>query len=318
MHFWTTIVLHYLAVNALAQFIYSGSDSDLVIDPLVKNASRVTADLYKHCKFEHEGVVIRGEACVGEAVKIMIAFMSNAVSAHQGDDEAVVLLNSIGVGDEVLQTTIKESSTTTAISFGASLDSPRPKPKRDASKAEELLENFNNRLHRRSGGREDIRAVGLDHATAQSKGGLAVRTNVRSDDAAALYVYSNASHATAAFEKDPSLSIGRRTISYDQGVELNGMQGFKLEARWVDKDFRLDEVEAALLNFVSGNVSSVMPQVPLYTLSDAWAFVSCGKTHGRTNDQIKLQGKLISLDGNAGNDFENGGLINCDRFKEAQ
>jgi hypothetical protein len=37
----------------------------------------------------------------------MIAFMSNAVSAHQGDDEAVVLLNSIGVGDEVLQTTIK-------------------------------------------------------------------------------------------------------------------------------------------------------------------------------------------------------------------
>jgi hypothetical protein len=61
-----------------------------------------------------------------------------------------------------------------------------------------------------------------------------------------------------------------------------------------------------------------MPQVPLYTLSDAWAFVSCGKTHGRTNDQIKLQGKLISLDGNAGNDFENGGLINCDRFKEAQ
>jgi hypothetical protein len=298
MHFWTTIALQYLAVNALAQFIYSGSDSDLVIGSLVKDASQVTADLYEHCKFEHQGVVLGGEACIGEAVKIMIAFMSNAVSAHQGDDEAVVLLNSIGVGDEVLR--------------------PGPKPKRDASKAGELLENFNNRLLRRSGGREDIRAVGLDHATAQSKGGLAVRTNVWSDDAAALYVYSNASHATAAFEKDPSLSIGRRTISYDQGVELNGMQGFKLEARWVDKDFRLDEVEAALLNFVSGNVSSVMPQVPLYTLSDAWAFVSCGKTHGRTNDQIKLQGKLISLDGNAGNDFENGGLINCDRFKEAQ
>jgi hypothetical protein len=318
MHFWTTIVLHYLAVNALAQFIYSGSDSDLVIDPLVKNASRVTADLYKHCKFEHEGVVIRGEACVGEAVKIMIAFMSNAVSAHQGDDEAVVLLNSIGVGDEVLQTAVKESSTTTAISFGASPDSPGPKSRRDASKAGELLENFNNRLHRRSGGREDIRAVGLDHATAQSKGGLAVRTNVRSDDAAALYVYSNASHATAAFEKDPSLSIGRRTISYDQGVELNGMQGFKLELRWVDKDFGLDEVEAALLKFVSGNVSSVMPQAPLYTASDAWAFVSCGRTYGRTNNQIKLQGKLISLDDNAGNDFENDGLINCDRFEEAQ
>lgn len=50
MHFWTTIVLQYLAVNALAQFIYPGSDSDLVIEPLVKNASRVTADLYKHCK----------------------------------------------------------------------------------------------------------------------------------------------------------------------------------------------------------------------------------------------------------------------------
>jgi hypothetical protein len=312
MRLWATIALQCLAVHALPYFLVPGSTSDLLIRPLV-NASRVTGDIYSHCKIKDGSEVIAGERCVGEAVKIMIAFLSNAGSVHDEGDEAVVLLNNIGVGDEVL----KESSATTAISSTTSPDSTGSKPKRDAVKAGELLENFNNRLLRRSGAREGIRGVELDHSAAHSTDDLAVRANVWSGDNA-LHVYANTSHVTAAFRKDPSLSIGKRTISYDQGVEFNGMQGFKLMVRWVDKDFGLDELEAALLKFVSGNVSSVIPQAHLYATSDAWTFVICGRTYGRTNDQIKLQGKLISLDDNAGNDFENDGLINCDRFKEAQ
>ena len=316
MYLSTAIVLQCLAVKALADFSIQGPDYTLRANPLV-NASRVTDDLYSHCKYNHEGLVSEGKECVGEAVKIMVAFLSNAGSTHQGGDKAVVLLNKIGVGNEVLQPTAIGSSTTSVASSTASLGSPRFKPKRDAGKARELLENFNTKLLRRSGGREDIRAVGLDHSTAQSNDGLVVRTNVRSGDAA-LYVHSNASHATAAFKKDPPLPNGKRTINYDQGVEFQGMQGFKLMIRWIDEGFGLDEIESALLQFVTQSLKSDPQSVPTYMVSDAWTFAVCGKTDGHTNDQMKLQGKLVSLDENAGDDFEDNEWIDCDVYKEVR
>lgn len=254
---------------------------------------------------------MEGKERVGEAVKIMIAFLRETGSPHQDGDKAVVLVNNIGVGDEVLQTV---TMSTAAIRAPAN---PESKPKWNAAKADELLESFNKQLLRRLAVEGKIRAVKIEKSAENSNGGLVVRTNVRSGDAA-LYVHANSSHATASFKKDTSLTIGKRTIDYDQGVQFQSMQGFKLAIRWIDKYFGLDKLETALLEFVTGRASASPQAVRTYIFSDAWAFASCGSADGRPTSQMKLQGKLVSLDDNAGNNFESDGFLNCDVFEKAQ
>ena len=309
MYLLTTIVLQCFAINALADVIFHDSDSSFVVHPLT-NASRVTGDLYSHCEYKHEDAVIEGQQCVGEAVKVMVAFLSNAGYTHHGGDEAALLLNSIGVGDEVLPTTVKSTA------LRASVESGAAKSRREIENADSMLESFNDQIVRRSDVRGDIRAIGLERLVSPSEGELVVRTNVRSGDST-LFVRANSSHAVAAFKQDPSPSIGKRIIYSNKGVTFQGMQGFKLMVRWADGSFGFDKLEAALVRFVSGSAISEPQSIPMYRASDAWAFAVCGRVNEHTNDQMKLQGKLVSLDGNAGDNFENDGLINCDSFKEA-
>lgn len=315
MYFFTTIVLQCFAINALAAIIFHDSESSFIANPLI-NASRVTGDLYSHCKYSHGGAVIEGQQCVGEAVKVMVAFLSNAGYTHHGGDEAVLLLNSIGVGDEVLQTTEAGISSTTSTALRASVESDAAKSRREIENADSMLESFNDRLVRRSDVRGDIRAVGLERLASPSEGELVVRTNVRSGDST-LFVRANSSYAVAAFKQDPSPSIGKRIIDFNKGVTFQGMQGFKLMVRWADGDFGFDKLEAALVRFVGGSMSLEPQSMPRYMASDAWAFAVCGRVNEHTNGQMKLQGKLVSLDENAGDNFENDRLINCDSFKEA-
>jgi len=317
MHFWTAIVLQYLTVDALAYFTFAGSNSDLVVHAL-RNSSRVTGDVYEHCEFEHEGVVSNRDECVGEAVKIMIAFLSSAGSVHHEGGEAVVLNNN-GVGNEVLQDAADRSTVTTALDTAAGPNNPELHMERGVGKTEGLLESFNKRLVRRSGSRQEIRAVGLDHSATHPNAGLTVLTNVESGDTA-LHVHTNASHATAEFRKNLSPALNERAIESTHGMKFKGMQGFKMMVRWVDKDFELDGLEATLLQFVSGKIGPATPTpwAPTYLGSDSWAFAMCGQTDGQTNDQMILQGKLVSLDENAGINFEDDELVNCNMFKQPQ
>jgi len=103
-------------------------------------------------------------------------------------------------------------------------------------------------------------------------------------------------------------------------MKFKGMQGFKMMVRWVDKDFGLDGLEATLLQFVSGQIGPATPTpwAPTYLASDAWAFAMCGQTDGQANDQMILQGKLVSLDENAGVNFEDDELVNCNMFRKPQ
>jgi hypothetical protein len=317
MHLWTAIVLQCLTVDALAYYTFAGSNSDLVVHPL-RNSSRVTGDIYEHCEFEHEGVVSKRNECVGEAVKIMITFLSSAGSAHHEGEEAVVLNNN-GVGNEVLQDVAERSTVTTALDTAASPNNAELQMERGVGKREGLLESFNKRLIRRSGGRQEIRAVGFDHSATDSNAGLTVLTNVQSGDTA-LHVHTNASHATAEFKKYLSPALDERATESTQGMKFKGMQGFKMMVRWVDTDFGLDGLEATLLQFVSGHIGPATPTpwAPTYLASDAWAFAMCGQTDGQANDQMILQGKLVSLDENAGVNFEDDELVNCNMFKKPQ
>jgi hypothetical protein len=210
-------------------------------------------------------------------------------------------------------------SFTTALNTAANPNDPELQVERGVGKRGGLLESFNKRLIRRSRGRQEIRAIGLDHSAMHSNAGLTVLTNVQSGDTA-LHVHTNASHATAEFKRYLSPALSERAIQSTHGMKFQGMQGFKMMVRWVDKDFELDGLEATLLQFVSGKIGPATPSpwAPTYLASDAWAFAMCGQTDGQTNDQMILQGKLVSLDENAGINFEDDELVNCDMFKEPQ
>jgi hypothetical protein len=144
-------------------------------------------------------VVSKRDECVGEAAKIMITFLSSAGSAHQEGEEAMVLNNN-GVGNEVLQDVAERSTVTTALDTTTSPNNAELQMERGVGKSEGLLESFNKRLIRRSGDRQEIRAVEFDHSATDSNAGLTVLTNVQSGDTA-LHAHTNASHATAEFKK---------------------------------------------------------------------------------------------------------------------
>lgn len=306
MHLSTVVVLPFFAKFGSAAFKFTGSKSDLLVEPLV-NGSRVTRDIYENCKYTAGDASSKGEKCVVEAVKIMVGFMRSSKEIPKGYQE-VVLLNKENDGQQPTITVEGAPSTSST-----NTDWPTPNSKRNAAEEDEILQGMNSQLRRRSQGGWEMRAVGLGHSEIHPNGGLAIRTNVQDGDAA-LFVHTNGSHSTVGFKRGTSPSIGKRAgeSQATRDIELKGMQGLKMQLElkegipMADLHQKFDDLEAGLVNLAGGDGSNP----PVLKRSDAFGIATCQKTNG----EMGMRGKLISLDQGAGNDFEEYGLINCDEY----
>jgi hypothetical protein len=282
------------------------------------DGSTVAGEIIKHCKYEAGDVSIEGEDCVAKAVEIMFAFMRDS-SGLFDSDQGVAILNENNNGQ-------LPSSTGEIISIAPTLDPDTSNalssnPKRNDVEDHDILKDMNKRLLRRSNGGPTIRAIEISSRAMHPNGGREIRTNVHSGNAA-LHVNTNGSHATVAFKKGTSTLIEQRdTESKDTPtIEFQGMQGLKMQFELVVKTLRprltqlLDELESSFVKFVSrdGAKASTM------SFSDSWIFVQCTRTNGQMNGETGLQGKFITLDDGAGDNFEWGTLIYCAQFEDLQ
>jgi hypothetical protein len=306
MYPWIAVVLPFFAASTLGATMLGGSTSSVLAEPLV-NGTRVTQDLYANCKYEAGDKSSESEECVVEAVKIMVALMRSSIDIS-GSKQGVVLLNKDNHGQ--VPTITAEGFPTPSSDL---TDDPTLKSKRNALEGDEILQGINGRLLRRSSGGREIRAVEIGNSEMHFNGGRAIRTNVHDGDAA-LHVHTNGSHAIVAFKRRTSSSIRKRDGG-SQGtpsVEFLGMQGFKMAFELVkdmptpDLDQEFDDLETGLINLVGGQ----MGNPPKMRASDAFAIATCRKSNG----EMGMRGKLVSLDTGAGYDFEQYGLINCDNY----
>ena len=306
MHLWIAVVLPFFAASAVGAIVFGGSTSDLMVHPLV-NGWEVTAGLYANCKYEAGDKSSESVDCVVEAVKIMVGLMRSSIDVS-GGRQGVVLLNKDNDGQ--LPTITAEGFPTPSSEL---IDDPERKSKRNALRADEILQGMNGQLLRRSSGGREIRAVEIGNSEMHPNGGLAIRTNVHDGDAA-LHVHTNGSHAVVAFKRGTSPSIGKRAggSQATPSVEFLGMQGFKMTSKLVknmsasDLTQEFDDLETGLIQLVGGE----MGNPPMLLAADAFGIATCRKSNG----EMGIQGKLISLDKGAGNDFEEYGLTNCDGF----
>jgi hypothetical protein len=295
---WIAVVLPFFAASTLGAIVLQGgSKSSVLAQPLV-NGTRVTQELYANCKYEAGDKSSESEDCVMEAIKIMVALMRSSIDIS-GSKQGVVLLNKDNHG---------QVPTITAEGF------PTPSSDRDALEGDEILQEINGRLLRRSSGGREIRAVEIGNSEMHFNGGRAIRTNVHDGDAA-LHVHTNGSHAIVAFKRRTSSSIRKRDDGSQEtpSVEFLGMQGFKMALELVkdmptpDLDHEFKDLETGLINLVGGQ----MGNPPMLLAADAFAIATCRKS----NREMGMRGKLVSLDTGAGYDFEQYDLINCDSYK---
>ena len=306
MHLWIAVALPFFAASALAATAFTGSNSDLLAQPLV-NGSSVTQELYDSCKYEAGDGLSEGEECVVKVMKIMVAFMESSTNLPKGHRE-VVLLNKDNDGQP---SPITVDAVPTSSSVGAEFSAL--KSKRNAAEEDEFLQDMNSHLGRRSRGGREIRAVELGRSEMHPNGGLAIRTNVHDGDAA-LYVHTNGSHSTVGFKRGTAPSIGKRAgeSQMPRSIEFAGMREFKMELELIEgissQDLRqmFDDLETGLVKLAGGDDGNP----PMLRKADAFGIATCRKSNGK----MALRGKLISLDKGAGHNFEEDGLINCDEY----
>jgi len=304
---WIAAVYPFFVASTVGAIVLQGgSKSSVLAQPLV-NGTRVTQDLYANCKYEAGDKSSESEDCVMEAIKIMVALMRSSIDIS-GSKQGVVLLNKDNHGQVPTITAEGFSKPSSDLT-----DDPALKSKRDALEGDEILQEINGRLLRRSSGGREIRAVEIGNSEMHFSGGRAIRTNVHDGDAA-LHVHTNGSHAIVAFKRRTSPSIRKRNDGSQAtpSVEFLGMQGFKMALELVkdmptpDLDQEFKDLETGLINLVGGE----MGNPPMMRGADAFAIATCRKLNG----EMGMRGKLVSLDTGAGYDFEQYGLINCDSY----
>lgn len=120
-------------------------------------------------------------------------------------------------------------------------------------------------------------------------------------------MHTNGSHATAVFEKDTSSSAKQRNTifaRYRYRTTFEGTLGFKIQLqRRGDAISYFHELYDLLESFARKDGD----RAPRFKESDSWAFVVCGNV----DNALVVQGKLVSLDDGAGDNFESNGLIDC-------
>lgn len=296
MHLQTLLVIPCLYAGAIAEtYQIQGSFSKFKANSSVES-TKVTESVYEGCEelgSDGKTVVSKGSVCVSNLLKLSLM----ALTAAPGEEEEMVLL--------VKNNTVTDTQFTAGTSFATAAatsttaDSSQPSAsdsygislkREEGSTSEVFLKRMNGRLSQQSQGDHTVRAVQVGRSDLHPKDGIAVRTNVQSDDAV-LHVHTNGSHATAAFTGIPSSQMDRR----DEGTTQNHryrffgeVKGIKMQLQWAEDKQGCDVSSSDLSIFASAFGFGDGKNQPAFKKSDSWKYAVC-------KDKAKLfQGKLIS------------------------
>ncbi|KAI7722751.1 hypothetical protein KC353_g227 [Hortaea werneckii] len=186
-----------------------------------------------------------------------------------------------------------DSITTADPSRSAPLENYGANSKRsDVVEGDMLLERMNERISQRSRGEHPVRVVHVGASNVHPRDGIAVRTDVRSEDAV-LHVHTNGSHATAAFERSVAPQMDRRDEIATQSHRYQfaeGAKGIKMQLQWAENKDGCNVSPRDLGVFASAFGFGDGKTEPAFKESDSWKYVVCDR-----KDNAKLfQGKLIS------------------------
>ena len=194
------------------------------------------------------------------------------------------VIGTVNLPRSTVTSTIGSSQSTVPESYGVKLR------REDDSAHSVLLHSMNDRLSHHLGGRNVIRALDVGESEFHPEDGIAIRTNVRGDDAV-LHVHTNGSHATAEFRKDTTLRMMRRDEVVPKASTYRfsgGAFGLKMQITKGNKaGLSLNDVDAYWNAFAYGNGEDV----PALKRSDSWKFAVCD-----VSGWMQLAGKVIALE----------------------
>ncbi|KAM0724052.1 hypothetical protein Q7P37_000232 [Cladosporium fusiforme] len=288
MHLKTALVLPCLVAGVLGEtHQIKGSLSKFKAVSSVEGKD-ATEKVYQSCKEldQYGNKVSDGSVCVSKLLELTFLAMT------AGED--VMLIKNNTVLDAHPTVEAATDSTTAAISsqstapenYGAN------SKRNDVEGDEMLLKRMNDRISQRSRGEHPVRVVHVGASDVHPRDGIAVRTDVRSEDAV-LHVHTNGSHATAAFERSASLQLDRRdevTTQRHKYQFSEGAKGIKMQLQWAEDKDGCDVSPRDLGIFASAFGFGDGKAEPAFKESDSWKYVVCD-----TKDSAKLfHGKLIS------------------------
>jgi hypothetical protein len=192
------------------------------------------------------------------------------------------VIGTVNLPQSTVTSTIGSSQSTVPESHGVKLR------REDDYARSVLLDNMNGRLS--LGGRNVIRALDVGESELHPEDGIAIRTNIRGDDAV-LHVHTNGSHATAEFRKDTTLRMMRRDEVVPKASTYRfsgGAFGLKMQITRGNKaGLSLNDVDVYWNAFAYGNGEDV----PALKGSDSWKFAVCD-----VSGWMQLAGKVIALE----------------------
>jgi hypothetical protein len=219
---------------------------------------------------------------------------SSTFAATASSSQSTNLTLSISLRSKVISTVSLPRSTVTSTlgsSQSAVPESYGVKLRREDDHAHSvLLDSMNDRLSQHLGGRNVIRALDVGESELHPEGGIAIRTNIRGDDAV-LHVHTNGSHATAEFRKDTTQRMARRDEVVPKASSYRfsgGAFGIKMQiTKGNEASLSLNDVDAYWNAFAYGSGEDV----PALKGSDSWKFAVCD-----VSGWMQLAGKIIALE----------------------
>jgi hypothetical protein len=316
MYFRTLVVFPclYAGVFAISPDL-TGSFSNFRAESM-KTENYTVGSLYDSCKeFDRDGELVSvGRGCVATLLwntyQVLIASTGlQPVQIIHNDtlidqEPPIRRSSSIGTGTVPSQPTAvtTPSSHLSAVTIITSSlqstittlpDAYNIKLKRENDQANSmLLGNLNEKLSQQLGGKHGIRALDIGKSELHPEDGVAIRTNIRGDNAV-LHVHTNGSHATAEFKKETVSQISRRYQDVPMAYNFRFSEaafGIKMQVTKINRvDASLSDMHAYWNAFGYGN--GEIDIAPAFNGSDSWKFVVCDKGWKQV-----IAGKVIALE----------------------
>jgi hypothetical protein len=233
MHLRSPFVFTYLVAGVLAStYNLTGSFSNFKAQTLMLG-TRTVGNLYNSCKeYDHNGELVSEDKwCIAELLWNMFRVLEAAASEVQpvvlAHNETIFnrslpledrfAINTATVSSQSAVSPAPSSPSSTGTTTVSSIQSVPPetynrKLKRGNHLANSmLLRSINDRLSRQLGGQRKIRAVDVSESDLHPRDGVAIRTNIHSDDTV-LHVHTNGSHASAEFKRDFASQMTLRDV----------------------------------------------------------------------------------------------------------
>jgi hypothetical protein len=320
MHLRSPFVFTYLVAGVLAStHNLTGSFSDFKAQTLMPG-TRTVGNLYNSCKeYDHDGeLVSKDRVCIAALLREMFEVLSAAadevkpvILAHNETIfnrslplEGRFAIDTATVSSQSAVLPAPSSPSSTGTTTVSSLQSVSPetyntKLKRGNHLANSiLLRNINDRLSRQLGGQHKIRAVDVGESDFHPRDGVAIRTNIHSDDTV-LHVHTNGSHASAEFKRDFASQMTRRDVPMAHSFRFAiNVFGFKMQVYKIGRDdVSLSDMHAYWSAYGYGD--GVINTNPPLNQSDSHHFLVCDKEKRQL-----LAGKVIALETPSGSNYE--------------